>query len=329
MKTLIFFITQLMVFSLQAQTNLQLASIGDFETETGEIIKNCQIGYRTAGKLNDSKSNVILWPTWFTGTTSDIINFGVLNSLVDTTEYHIILIDALSNGVSSSPSNSVNFPKVISIRDMVNSQHQLLKNILGIDHLKAVMGISMGALQTYEWIIAHPLFMDKAIVIAGTPKLAFYDILLLKTQRDIVVEAGEDEKKLDLAMKRITDINQLHLYTSDYLSRNQSPESLEKYLASLYKAMMNPQNFISQINAVLGYGIYDTKDQVEVQNEIKASVFIVQNALDLTLNHLNANKFAESTNSRILSLSSDCGHLFFNCESATIRKGVADFLKMN
>ena len=47
----------------------QFARLGDFKLESGEVIRDCRIGYRTFGKLNDDKSNAILFPTWAGGTS--------------------------------------------------------------------------------------------------------------------------------------------------------------------------------------------------------------------------------------------------------------------
>ena len=152
-----------------AQTDLQLVNIGDFTTTDGNVIKNCKVGYTTVGKLNSDKSNVVLWPTWFTGSSENIVSSGALYNILDTTGLYVVVADALTVGISSSPSNTPDFPKV-SIRDMVNSQHDLLVNHLKIDHLYAVMSFSMGAMQTFEWSIAYPEFMDKAIPMLGTEK---------------------------------------------------------------------------------------------------------------------------------------------------------------
>jgi hypothetical protein len=114
----------LMFITSAAAQQLQFASLGDFKLESGETLSDCRIGYRTFGTLNSSKSNVVLIPTWAGGTTEQLISSVGPDGLVDPAKYYVILVDALSNAVSSSPSNSklqprMQFPK-ITIRDMVN-----------------------------------------------------------------------------------------------------------------------------------------------------------------------------------------------------------------
>ena len=139
MRNIITILLLLVANCITAQSNQQFANIGDFTTVDGNIIKDCKVGYRTVGKINTEKTNAVLWPTWFTGTSEQV--FGMLNNIIDTTGLYVIIVDALTNGVSSSPSNMYEFPK-ITIRDMVNSQYKLLTDHLNISHLYAVMGIS-------------------------------------------------------------------------------------------------------------------------------------------------------------------------------------------
>jgi pimeloyl-ACP methyl ester carboxylesterase len=67
---------------------------------------------------------------------------------------------------------------------MVDAEYRLATETLGLKHLRAVMGISMGGMQTFEWMVDYPDFMDEAIPIVGSPRLTGYDLLLWHTEED-------------------------------------------------------------------------------------------------------------------------------------------------
>ena len=185
-----FFFTLLLSAFTAFSQEQQFANLGDFKLESGDVLRDCHIGYRTFGQLSADKSNIILVLTWAGGTTEQLAGSVGPGMLADSSKYYLILIDALSNGVSSSPSNShlqphMQFPK-ITLRDMVTSQHELLTKFLRIDHVKAVMGVSMGGMQTFQWMVQYPDFMDKAVPIVGSPRLAPYDLLHWQTQIDAI-----------------------------------------------------------------------------------------------------------------------------------------------
>ena len=92
------------VFAQDGQ--LQFASLGDFKLTSGDVIRDCRVGYRTYGHLNAEKSNAILFPTWASGTSEQLKDQTAPGKLADSSKYFVVLVDALANGVSSSPSNS-------------------------------------------------------------------------------------------------------------------------------------------------------------------------------------------------------------------------------
>src|SRR5947209_3072421 len=216
----------------------QFARLSDFRLESGAVIRDCRIDYRTFGALNQDRSNAILVPTWASGTTEQLMsNFGQ-GRLVDTTKYYVIAVDALGNGVSSSPSNStlqprMNFPR-FTVRDMVNTQHELLTKVLHIDHLKAVMGISMGGMQTFQWLVSYPAFMAKAVPIVGSPRLAPYDLLNWQTQIDAIMnDAGWQNGNYTREPARAAEyeFGALLLTTPDEFNRRMTREKVSAEIA--------------------------------------------------------------------------------------------------
>ncbi len=312
-----------------AQSGLKFANIGDFTSTEGNIIKDCKIGYRTIGKLNADKSNAVLWSTCFTGTTEQIINLGFTSSLIDSSGLYIILVDALTNGVSSSPSNMEEFP-TISIRDMVNSQHELLVNHLGINHLYAVMGISMGGMQTFEWTIAYPDFMDKAIPIVGSPKASSQDKLIFQTMADLMLEAGQNKQKLDFAYKRAHNIMLINIYTPTYMVSNTSVDSLDNYLINEYDNLMKPEDYLGGSKAIISNDIFKSshsKTDDDIKNIIKAELLIISATQDHLVNPIAAIELSKTLNCKLVTLLSDCGHMSFACEAEKIKKAITTFLK--
>ena len=79
----------------------QFAKLGDLKLQNGGVIRDCRIGYRTFGKINANKSNVIIFPTWAGGTTEQLQSSIGPGKLVDSTKYFVVAIDVLSNGVRS------------------------------------------------------------------------------------------------------------------------------------------------------------------------------------------------------------------------------------
>ncbi|GLU45217.1 hypothetical protein Musp01_28410 [Muricauda sp. NBRC 101325] len=89
---------------------------------------------------------------------------------MDASKYYIILPDAIGHGKSSKPSDGMRmkFPKY-TYQDMVKANHQLLTEHLGVNHLRLVMGTSMGGMHTWMWGYTYPDFMDALFPLASAP----------------------------------------------------------------------------------------------------------------------------------------------------------------
>jgi homoserine O-acetyltransferase len=169
----------------------QLYSEGDLKLESGEAIKDFSISYVTHGTLNAKKSNAILMVTAISGNHHRIDFMIGPGKALDPDRYFIICTDAIANGLTTSPSNSksqprMQFPK-FTIRDMVESQYRLLKEKLGIDHVVAVIGPSMGGMQTLQWGVSHPDYMDALVAMVPLSKTPAWTAAVLEASRKAIM----------------------------------------------------------------------------------------------------------------------------------------------
>jgi homoserine O-acetyltransferase/O-succinyltransferase len=169
----------------------QLFNEGDLKLESGEIIKDFSISYVTHGTLNAKKSNAILMVTAISGNHHRVDFMIGPGKALDTDKYFIIATDAISNGFTTSPSNSkaqprMQFPK-FTIRDMVESQYRLLKEKFGIDHVVAVVGPSMGGMQVLQWGVSHPEMMDGLVAMVPLAKTPAWTVAVLETTRRAIM----------------------------------------------------------------------------------------------------------------------------------------------
>jgi homoserine O-acetyltransferase len=314
----------------------QFANLGNLKLQNGEVIRDCRLGYRTFGQLNDDKSNAVLFPTWFTGRTKDLLELIGPGKLVDSTKYFVVAVDALGDGVSCSPSNSqaqphMNFPQ-FGIRDMVESQHRLLIEVLHLTHVHAVMGISMGGMQTFQWAVAYPDFMDKAIPIVGSPRLAPYDLLLWQTMIDAIEQnpLWKDGNYTQQPVPReVEHISDLALSTPEHYNQAMTRE---KFLASLKKPAENTfdaNDRIRQAQAMMGLDVSAPfgGSMEKAAAAVKAPMLIIVDAHDHMVTPGPALDFAKLKGAQTLVLENDCGHLGPDCDQAKVSAAIADFLE--
>lgn len=137
---------------------VQTCQLGDLRLESGEVIRNFRMTYIAFGALNAEKSNAILSIHGLQGNHDSQTQWAGPGRAFDTGRYFVIQPDTL--GVASidpdattSPTRTelnMSFPR-FTIRDMVNAEHRMLTECLGIKRLVAVSGSSMGGIETLQW----------------------------------------------------------------------------------------------------------------------------------------------------------------------------------
>jgi len=154
--------------------------IHNFRFQSGEITPEVRIHYTTLGTpVKDDRgraTNAVLILHGTGGTGHQFLRpifAGVLfgpGQLLDASKYYIILPDNIGHGKSSKPSDGMHarFPQY-DYADMVSLQHELLEKGLGVDHLRLVLGTSMGCMHSWMWGEAYPDEMDALMPLACLP----------------------------------------------------------------------------------------------------------------------------------------------------------------
>src|SRR4051812_14351365 len=152
----------------------------DFRFGSGETLPALNLHYRTLGTPQRDASGVvrnavmILHGTGGTGRAFVSQTFGGelfgAGQVLDATRYFIILPDGIGHGQSSKPSDGMHarFPKY-DYDDMVRAQHAMLVDGLHVNHLRLVMGTSMGAMHCWIWGEMYPDFADGLVPLASAP----------------------------------------------------------------------------------------------------------------------------------------------------------------
>jgi len=282
------------------------ARLGDVPLEGGASILDCQITYRTIGRLDAQRSNAVLVLPWFQGTSAELVRQVGAGKLVDTSKYFAILVDAFGNGVSSSPSNSrrqpgAAFPR-FTMRDLVTAQHRLVTETLQIRHLHAIVGISMGGMQAFEWMMSYPDFMTRVVSIVGSPQ----------TQPD---DAGRWNDGLAwLSQSRWT--------RTRARIRSLQPRS------ALTELSLQPENQSRQIHAILSHDITRRfgGSMERAAAARRPELLVVSTWQDREVNPKPAFDYARLSGAEILELDGRCGHQAPSCERATLWPAVGRFL---
>ena len=209
----------------------------NFRTESGVVLPEAKIVYGTFGHLNAAGDNAILLPSHY---MANMHGYGWLigtgpgsgsgsGKALDPTRQFLIATELFGNGRSSSPSNTPEpfhgprFP-VTTIRDNVEAVHQLLTTELGVHHLQAVIGFSMGAQQALQWAVSYPDFMDHIVATSGTAKTYGHGIVRNESEinaitTDPAFQGGDYTAEPDKGIQAFSLVWAAWLYSQEWWRR--------------------------------------------------------------------------------------------------------------
>jgi homoserine O-acetyltransferase len=314
--------------------DLQIAELGRCELEGGGAIEPCRVGYRTFGVLDAGRTNAVLVPTEFIGTTEQLLASVGPGKLLDPSEHFIVLVDAFGNGVSSSPSNSPaqpgeHFPP-FTIRDLVRAQHRLASEVLGLGTLRAVVGTSMGGMQALEWAVSYPQAVEKAVAIAGSPRLSAYDLLLWETMLR-AVEASQACDACD-PVAVYAPLAFLVLQTPERFVRQTPREEFNAFLRTTkdaFRPEFRPEDVKSQLRAMMAHDVAAPfgGSLERAAARVQAELLAIVAPRDHIVRPEPMIEFAQLLGAPVVVIESDCGHQMPRCERERVAAEVRAFLR--
>ncbi len=183
-----------------ASGSISTFQVPEFALSRGGVLKAAQLTWQRFGELNEDASNLVLLPTYYTGTHADNARLVGPGRVLDPARYCIVIPNMLGNGVSSSPSNTEGsaagpgFPHV-SLVDNVRMQSMMLEEELGVTRVRLVAGWSMGGMQAYQWAALYPDRVEAMLCVCGAARCSPHNRVFLEgvkaaLQADAAFAAG-------------------------------------------------------------------------------------------------------------------------------------------
>src|SRR5579871_6040853 len=127
-------------------TNQGTYDAGNITLQSGAHLPSARLSWKTHGTLSSQRDNVIVYPTSYGAQHQDLEWLIGADQILDPTRWFVVIPDMFGNGLSSSPSNTQDYPTLVTVYDNVQVQRRALAELFGIDRVACVYGWSMGAL---------------------------------------------------------------------------------------------------------------------------------------------------------------------------------------
>jgi homoserine O-acetyltransferase/O-succinyltransferase len=160
-------------------------NLGDVALLSGEMLHGASLAYRTYGELNQARDNVVVLPTFYTGTHHRNEGFFGPGRAVDPARHFIVSMNLFGNGLSSSPSNAqapnggADFP-LVHFQDNIDCQYRLLREVFDVSRVALVTGWSMAGCQSFHWGARYPDFVDAIVPFCASARTSPHNFVFLE-----------------------------------------------------------------------------------------------------------------------------------------------------
>ncbi len=166
---------------MQTQVQTCRFALGDVVLQSGATLPGAVLSWKSFGTLAPTRDNVIVYPTSYSAHHTDLEWQIQSDKILDPARWFIVIPDMFANGLSSSPSNTVDYPPLVTTADNVRAQARLLREVFGIERIACAYGFSMGAQQAYHWAALFPDQVERAVILCGSARTSVHNQVFLKS----------------------------------------------------------------------------------------------------------------------------------------------------
>ncbi len=309
-------------------------NLGNIKLLSGKILKSAKLAYKTYGRINKNSSNVILLPTFYTGTHIRNEGFIGKNRAINPNKYFIISINMFGNGFSTSPSNAIKyqqgskFPK-LTLWDNIYCQHKLLTQKLNIKKIALVAGWSMAGCQSYQWASQYPEMVKAILPFCASSKTSIHNYVFLEGVKSALIadknwNKGNYKKQPIAGLKAFGRVYAGWAFTQDFFREKlykklgfQNAEDLLKDWENDHAKNWDANNLLSklqtwQLNDISNSPVYKN-NYIKALKSIRAKTILMPCNQDLyfrTEDNMYEKKFIKNVSLR--PIDSPYGHCAAN-----------------
>ena len=164
---------------------------GDIVLQNGAHLTSARLSWKAHGTLSPARDNVVVYPTSYGARHPDLEWLIGPGKILDPLRWFIVIPDMFGNGLSSSPSNTPDYPTMVTIHDIVQVQRNALRALFGIDRIACVYGWSMGALQAYHWAALFPAAVERIVVNCGAAATSVHNQVFVRSLMAVLEAAPQ------------------------------------------------------------------------------------------------------------------------------------------
>jgi homoserine O-acetyltransferase len=274
----------------------------DFRLQCGGVLPEAKLVYKTYGRLNADRSNVILYPTSYGAQHRDIEWLIGPDRILDSSRYFIVVPNMFGNGLSSSPSNLEPQPNApcwphFTHVDNVTAQRQMLRDVFGIERLALAYGWSMGGQQALHWGALYPDSVQRIAAVCCSARTSPHNKVFLEGLRAVLTtdpawQSGRFVSKPEQGLKAFGRVYAgwalSQAFYREHLYLTLGYTSLEDFLVRDWEASFlrrDASNLLSMLDTWIASDISDNPtfegDLTAALGAIQAQTWIIPSQTDL------------------------------------------------